>query len=135
MLDCCTRAPFWKPFWSALFLNFCIVFYRIVQNEASKSGQILPSWAGAWGAWVIVVFYKRLFPKTLNKKQQAPKLPKHPPKRAGFDNFLDPHCRAFCRTVCKFAPKRVSKMASKMIPLFYSMALLGPSRGATVGDP
>ena len=74
-------------------------------------------------------FYKRLLPKTLNKKQQAPKLPKHPPKRAGFDNFLDPHFGAFCRTVCKFAPQRGTKMASKMIPLCDSMALMGPSRG------
>ena len=74
-------------------------------------------------------FYKRLLPKTLNKKQQAPKLPKHPPKRAGFDNFLDPHFVAICRTVCKFAPQRGTKMASKKIPLCDSMALWGPSRG------
>ena len=74
-------------------------------------------------------FYKRLLPKTLNKKQQAPKLPKHPPKRTGFDNFLDPHFKAFCRTVCKFAPQRGTKMASKMTPLCDSMALMGPSRG------
>ena len=74
-------------------------------------------------------FYKRLLPKTLNKKQQAPKLPKHPPKRAGFDNFLDSHFGAFCKTVCKFAPQRGTKMTSIMIPLCDSMALLRPSRG------
>ena len=77
---------------------------------------------------MIVVFIRGCSPRPSIKNSKHPSSPSTRPRGQAF-TFLDTHFGVFCRTVCKFTPKRGTKMASKMIPLCYSMALLGPSRG------
>ena len=113
MLDCCTRAPFWKPFWYALFLHFCIEFYRIEQNEASKSCQNRPSWAGAWGAWVIVVFIRGCSPRPSIKNSKHPSSPNTRPRGPVLTTFWAPIFKLFVELYASSPPTGVPKWPPK----------------------
>ena len=56
---CCTTESFWNPFWYPFWGPTCTQFYKKLQNGGPKSCQNRPSWAGAWGAWVLAVFIER----------------------------------------------------------------------------
>ena len=118
------RSHFGGHFWYPFLVRTCTQFYKKLQNGGPKSCQNRPSWAGAWGAWVLAVFIESLQDQPLIK--QSPKLPKHPPRRAGFDHFWRPHFGQFRRTLCKKGEKEPTKMVSKMEPVCNSLALSGP---------
>ena len=55
----------------------CTLLYKKLQNGSPKSCQNRPSWAGAWGAWVLAVFIESLQDQPLIKTTitQAPQAP------------------------------------------------------------
>ena len=119
----------------SLFLYFCIEFYRIEQNEASKSCQNKPSWAGAWGAWVIVVFIRGCSPRPSIKNIKHPSSPNTRPRGQVLTTFWTPIVELSAELYASSPPQMgyQNDLQNDSVVLQYST--FGTLPRATLGDP
>ena len=106
---CCATESFWRSFWYPFWGRTCTQFYKELQNGGPKSCQNRPSWAGAWGAWVLAVFIEGAWGPTSYKKNNHPSSPSTRPGGLVLTTFWTPILDLFVELCASSAQKGVPK--------------------------